>query len=640
MLGNTSKRNRNIMRQILPVCISLCICLAINMILLSAIQKEVHRNAQQHADYLVQNIDTQITSIKITASEVLANPQVRQLARATSEDDAAQLWKENISAILSEINSCQKRDKFIEDVIVYFPNLDHVASCRGWLSTKHYLLLNNLDLSKQPQMYSEAFFATFGPEDRSIFTCYNPSTEQLECYYLRRMPVDSALDACDYTLLIRINPDAVNAMLEELAKTMTIQCIDMSNEQAQSFAHVGKLHDSSQGDPSALGGAWMQQPITVFSHRWQMNITILHEEPESRQLLKILSAIIIVGLLIAVTVGVFLELRNHHRQEKYVQAVMKKLNGTEQDNLDQAVDRYLHDIAQKNLANIQLIDWQRFLVKYAFLQESLKMSQPTQPAVEHLCAIFDISFENTLFSFSFTAPISTQCKRGREDIFAFIRSQASENNYILWTNVDSTEIFFCCFTPTEDEPEPIQAFRTRQTQFFGCPVYGCQSPFLSFSEALHAYHLLRQTQFDPNQQDAPQPHTDTAGPMQPEPAENESRQSQLASSAVQIIDEEYANPQISLGLIAERLGVSQSHLSRIFKQQYDENISHYLNRVRIEHAKVLIRNTDNNLNTIALQVGFLSDMNFIRVFKKMESTTPGTYRKAQTTDAIHQHPRP
>ncbi len=101
----------------------------------------------------------------------------------------------------------------------------------------------------------------------------------------------------------------------------------------------------------------------------------------------------------------------------------------------------------------------------------------------------------------------------------------------------------------------------------------------------------------------------------------------VAAKAEKIICEEYSNPQMSLSLLAEQLGVSQSYLSRSFKQEYGENISHYLRRVRIGHAKVLMQHGNDNLNTIALKVGYLSDMNFIRVFKKMENETPGTFRK-------------
>lgn len=108
------------------------------------------------------------------------------------------------------------------------------------------------------------------------------------------------------------------------------------------------------------------------------------------------------------------------------------------------------------------------------------------------------------------------------------------------------------------------------------------------------------------------------------PGQNQTR---MAAEVVRIISEEYDNPQMSLSILSERLGVSQSYLSRVFKQEYGENISHYLSKTRVEHAKQMMCSGDMNLNAIALRVGFLSDMTFIRVFKKLENETPGNYRK-------------
>lgn len=101
---------------------------------------------------------------------------------------------------------------------------------------------------------------------------------------------------------------------------------------------------------------------------------------------------------------------------------------------------------------------------------------------------------------------------------------------------------------------------------------------------------------------------------------------QVAEMAHDIIDQEYDNPQLGLHMIADRIGVSQSYLSRLFKQKYGIGVIKYLNYVRIEQAKRLMVTGTDNLQVIAMNVGFLSDVTLIRVFKKYENTTPGNYR--------------
>jgi len=49
-------------------------------------------------------------------------------------------------------------------------------------------------------------------------------------------------------------------------------------------------------------------------------------------------------------------------------------------------------------------------------------------------------------------------------------------------------------------------------------------------------------------------------------------------------------------------------------------------RIRIERAKVLLRETPNSVETIGLKTGFSSQGHFIRTFKREVGATPGYYR--------------
>lgn len=101
----------------------------------------------------------------------------------------------------------------------------------------------------------------------------------------------------------------------------------------------------------------------------------------------------------------------------------------------------------------------------------------------------------------------------------------------------------------------------------------------------------------------------------------------VAAQARQYIDEHFTDPMLGLYLVSDRLGTSNSYLSATFKKVYGVNVVQYINHLRIEQAKVLILNTRKNIKEIAQEVGFSSDINFIRVFKKMENQTPTMLRK-------------
>lgn len=93
-----------------------------------------------------------------------------------------------------------------------------------------------------------------------------------------------------------------------------------------------------------------------------------------------------------------------------------------------------------------------------------------------------------------------------------------------------------------------------------------------------------------------------------------------------IIEENYNNSSFSLISAAEKLGISSSHLCRVFKKQTGENFLDCLLRVRIEHAKFLLETTSLSNGQIAEKVGFGEGHYFGQVFKKYCDMTPKQYR--------------
>ena len=106
-----------------------------------------------------------------------------------------------------------------------------------------------------------------------------------------------------------------------------------------------------------------------------------------------------------------------------------------------------------------------------------------------------------------------------------------------------------------------------------------------------------------------------------------SQNERVYRAIVEYIEQHYAE-DISLNILEERLKLSSSYLSYIFKQVAGENFVDYLNRYRLGKAKELLRTTNESASAISLRCGFATPNNFSRVFKKYEGVTPGKYRHA------------
>lgn len=99
------------------------------------------------------------------------------------------------------------------------------------------------------------------------------------------------------------------------------------------------------------------------------------------------------------------------------------------------------------------------------------------------------------------------------------------------------------------------------------------------------------------------------------------------SAAKDYIQKHYSEYSLSLDVVAQNIGIHPNYLSRLFKETLNINFVEYLNKQRIEKAKVLLSTTQMTVRDIGFEVGFNSVQNYIRVFKKIEKMTPTQFRE-------------
>ena len=79
--------------------------------------------------------------------------------------------------------------------------------------------------------------------------------------------------------------------------------------------------------------------------------------------------------------------------------------------------------------------------------------------------------------------------------------------------------------------------------------------------------------------------------------------------------------------IAEALGVSKGHLSRLFKAEEQMTIMDYVTKTRLTHAANLLIYSQESIAAIAEYVNFPSQSYMGRVFKQYKGITPAQYRE-------------
>lgn len=95
----------------------------------------------------------------------------------------------------------------------------------------------------------------------------------------------------------------------------------------------------------------------------------------------------------------------------------------------------------------------------------------------------------------------------------------------------------------------------------------------------------------------------------------------------------HLDDDIPVSTLAATVGLSTSHFARAFKDATGDTPHHYIIKVRVERAKMLLRETDASLSEVAYTVGFSSQAHMTDTFRRIAGVTPGRYRRGNTVEA-------
>ncbi len=103
-----------------------------------------------------------------------------------------------------------------------------------------------------------------------------------------------------------------------------------------------------------------------------------------------------------------------------------------------------------------------------------------------------------------------------------------------------------------------------------------------------------------------------------------------------LIQNQLGDQGLSVALLAEQSGCTADHLSQVFRQASGEPLLTCINRLRIERAARLLRETTLAGKEVAWACGFSAHNYFIRVFRQRHGMTPQQWRERETSSVAAQ----
>lgn len=101
---------------------------------------------------------------------------------------------------------------------------------------------------------------------------------------------------------------------------------------------------------------------------------------------------------------------------------------------------------------------------------------------------------------------------------------------------------------------------------------------------------------------------------------------EIVAAAVDYLRAHLAEP-LQMAELVKHLGLSRAWIYELFSAETGLTPHDYRQRLRLENAQALLRDTRRTVTDIAFAMGFESSQHFSRVFRKYAGETPRDYRK-------------
>ena len=97
---------------------------------------------------------------------------------------------------------------------------------------------------------------------------------------------------------------------------------------------------------------------------------------------------------------------------------------------------------------------------------------------------------------------------------------------------------------------------------------------------------------------------------------------------------ENISEKILVNTLCRKAYLSRNAFFKLFKEQFGVTPLDYINHERIKLAKQLLASSNQSITQTGLQCGFTDVNYFVRIFRRIEGITPGTYQKCLQAERL------
>ncbi len=603
-----------------------------------------------YSSFISHVIDEQMGQITNLSSKIMND---RTLIRMIETKAGGNIKTESAYQLVDQLRNFMIANPMIEEIYIYYPEQDYILGTLGiYRPMSYYLLQNELKRSG----YTEWLAMVRAADNMSFFFWSNEGKKEL--LFSRAIYRDSQKSG---VMIIKLRKSYMESLIQQANAQYPHRLYALADDDHKVYAFYG------EGDLLPLVQDYDDRKgyVQLRQNYYASNKHFILTEPSAfsglhyymintkSNVLKVQTAItrlLMICIASVFLVGIVLSIYMSNYNSKPLRHLLGKLQLGQQDGSDNEYDvisRKMDELLEKNQSAVLFMRQQQRFVEKSFVRTILSGAALTDNQLDAVQRTHNLGFENKYFCtvILYSEANSVWLDEQRQLLMEkFVSERCDDTLSVFHGDVYPYYLFILNYgAPNLEAEETVEEFTEQLSHWLAEQQlpYGCvrgnvsaeqRDIYSSYQTALNRIAGSTMESIDGGDRPPQDPGGMEEKPLIPRGRSNDETKvagSELAGRIKEIIDSQYGDAMLSLTMIAEQLQMSNSYISRVFKEQYRLGLVEYLNQVRVKRAKELMGLSLKQLSIkeIAHEVGFASDVSFIRVFKKYEHMTPGKYKQ-------------
>lgn len=439
-------------------------------VIISQVKKDADENNRQFANYYHTIMEESLQSIQDYSATLLFSDNAKKLHMYREAEMADPMALSDAYDLVFNIRDFVLINNMLEDIYVYYPEIDHIIGYNGCFHTYTYYKSENVTPVPQHEAFQQWKNTVLDNEHAGFFTYSSPAGQD-SIYY--QVNTDFGFNNKPRVVVAKISKERLDAYFSEMLSNISYEFAGLVDDNGNLYAQAGNAEFYTNQD-----GQYEYQNSNhlicyeVKSDLWPLTFVTVQNFATAYKIVKTTGNILIVGLIATLLVGVLLAGFYASKNMQDVDKIVRRFDSGDEGKLArnfEYIGTEIDKLIDKNRQAIQAVEQQEKMIGSFFLQELLRRENVTEKDVGRLCAMYHISLENPLFSL--VIAWRQEGALNHDALLDFADAAADDNFVVYWAPINQLAVFLCNYEARTKSPQgPVLEFAKQMRSHCACQV--------------------------------------------------------------------------------------------------------------------------------------------------------------------------